>query len=154
VLQVDAAATHGNSGGPVVDANGNVIGLLTFDSEQNTNQSQGFNFVVPSNTVKEFIAQAGTTNTEGKVDELYKDGLKLYWCGYYNDALADFQAVQNIYPNHSETKKLIASCQEKSNMSGILWSKYKNLAIEIDIPAAIVAMLLIFLTFYKKKKKI
>jgi serine protease Do len=152
VLQINAAATHGNSGGPVIDEDGNIVGLLTFRSENNPKETQGFNFVVPVNTVKEFVSQAGAKNEEGDVNKLYKQGLQLYWGGYYKDALASFEATQRLYPNHSELKKLIADCQQKSPQSKILWSKYKNIAIGTDVLALICIIALVYFGFIKDKK--
>ncbi len=45
VIQTDAAANPGNSGGPMMDADGNVIGVLTFKLRQ----AENLNFAVPIN---------------------------------------------------------------------------------------------------------
>ncbi|MBP6704308.1 MAG: trypsin-like peptidase domain-containing protein, partial [Vicinamibacteria bacterium] len=61
ILQTNASTTHGNSGGPVLNEKGEVIGLLTFRGDTVNNQEvQGFNFIVPINTAQEFVRQAGT----------------------------------------------------------------------------------------------
>lgn len=84
ILQISAPTTHGNSGGPVVREDGSIVGLLTFRGNTVYGQEvQGFNFVVPVSTVKEFVDQAGAKNDEGDVDKLYKEGLELYWGRYY-----------------------------------------------------------------------
>lgn len=152
VLQINAAATHGNSGGPVVDDDGNVIGLLTFRSENNSKETQGFNFVVPVNTVKEFVSQAGAKNEEGNINKLYKEGLQLYWAGYYKDALGKFEDVQRLNSNQSQIKKLVADCQQKSTQSKILWSKYKNIVIGTDVLALICIAGLIYFGFIQNRK--
>jgi len=50
LLQISAAITHGNSGGPAIDQHGNVIGLATFGTEV-----QGFNFLVAASTLLDFV---------------------------------------------------------------------------------------------------
>lgn len=48
-LQIDAATTHGNSGGPALNAKGKVIGLLTAGSDE----TQGFNYVLTIKSIKD-----------------------------------------------------------------------------------------------------
>lgn len=48
VIQTDAAASHGNSGGPLIDSSGNVLGILTFK----LTAGESLNFVVPINYAK------------------------------------------------------------------------------------------------------
>jgi S1-C subfamily serine protease len=128
VLQVSAPSTHGNSGGPVVNDKGEVIGMLTFRGDTvNGQEVQGFNFVIPSSTMMEFIKQAGTTNEEGIVDKRYREGLELYWDGSYTKAIQKFEEVARLYPQHSETARLIRDSQqaiaegkEKSGLGGFL----------------------------------
>ncbi|MCQ5364799.1 S1C family serine protease [Anoxybacillus salavatliensis] len=155
VIQIDAAATHGNSGGPVINENGEIIGLLTFRGDTvNGQEVQGFNFAVPVNTVKEFVKQAGADNTRSNTDKLFKEGLELYWGGYYGDALKKFEAVERIYPNHSEIKRFITESQQKSKESKILWSNYQTLFFVFDgIALLIIVALMLFGFILKPKKK-
>lgn len=55
-IQTDAAINHGNSGGPLIDSSGKVIGvnvqIATDDSGGGSNNA-GVGFAVPSNTVKQ-----------------------------------------------------------------------------------------------------
>jgi len=152
VLQVSAASTHGNSGGPVINKDGNIIGLLTFRGDTvNGQEVQGFNFVVPVDTVKEFVAQSGATNTASIVDSLYIEGLNLYWGGYYKDALLKFEEVQRLFPAHSEIKRFISESQTKASQSKVLWSKYKNIFYAVDAGAVVIIIALLIITFKKKK---
>lgn len=54
MIQTDAAINPGNSGGPLVDVEGNVIGINTFIFSENGG-SVGIGFALPINTVKEFL---------------------------------------------------------------------------------------------------
>lgn len=153
VLQLTAAATHGNSGGPVIDENGNIIGLLTFRGNTvNGQEVQGFNFAVPSETITEFVNQSGAKNEQSEVDTLYKEGLDLYWGGYYKDALVRFEQLKHLNPNHPEVDKLIADSQQNSAHSKILWAKYKNIFIIYDAAAGAGIILIIIFAFILKRK--
>lgn len=154
VIQINAAATHGNSGGPVINEKGEIIGLLTFRGDTvNGQEVQGFNFAVPVNTVKEFVNQAGVRNTKSETDKLYQEGLELYWGGYYKHALEKFEAVQRIYPNHSEIKQYIANSEKKMDSSKTLWSDYSTIFYIIDGVAGLLILVLLVFTFAFKPKK-
>ncbi|MDF2856333.1 MAG: serine protease [Neobacillus sp.] len=154
VIQINAAATHGNSGGPVINDKGEIIGLLTFRGDTvNGQEVQGFNFAVPVNTVKEFVNQAGAKNASSETDKLYREGLELYWGGYYKNALEKFEAVQRIYPNHSEIKQFITNAEKKTGESKTLWSDYKTLFYIVDGVAGLLILLLLVFTFAFKPKQ-
>jgi S1-C subfamily serine protease len=56
VIQTDAAINHGNSGGPLLNRRGEVIGVNA-QIESGTGGNVGVGFAIPSNTVKNVIAQ-------------------------------------------------------------------------------------------------
>jgi len=56
VIQIDAAANPGNSGGPLVNASGEVIGVLSFKLRGTEN----LNFVVPINYARGLIASTAS----------------------------------------------------------------------------------------------
>ena len=154
VIQINAAATHGNSGGPVINEKGQIIGLLTFRGDTvNGQEVQGFNFAVPVNTVKEFVNQAGVRNTKSETDKLYQEGLELYWGGYYKHALEKFEAVQRIYPNHSEIKQYIANAEKKVDSSKTLWSDYATIFYIVDGVAGLLVLILLVFTFAGGRSK-
>jgi len=66
-IQTDAAINHGNSGGPLIDAVGQVIGVTSQISTGNTGQqgNLGIGFAIPINTVRSVAAQLIKT---GKVE--------------------------------------------------------------------------------------
>jgi S1-C subfamily serine protease len=57
-IQTDAALNHGNSGGPLLDARGEVIGVNSQISTGNTGQqgNLGIGFAIPSNSVRRVVA--------------------------------------------------------------------------------------------------
>jgi putative serine protease PepD len=66
-IQTDAAINHGNSGGPLLDLNGDVIGVNS-QIESESGGNDGVGFAVPSNTV-ERIADA--LIDDGSVEHAY-----------------------------------------------------------------------------------
>ena len=81
VIQTDAAINRGNSGGPLLNANGEVIGVnAQIESESGGNV--GIGFAIPINTVKEVVSQL---IDRGKVEHAYL-GLEM---ATIDDALAE-----------------------------------------------------------------
>ncbi|NJM20903.1 MAG: trypsin-like serine protease [Richelia sp. RM2_1_2] len=108
-LQFNAAVTNGNSGGPVLNEQGEVVGITTFGP----GNIDGVAFAVTSNTIMEFVRQAGTTNEQGIVDQLYKEALQAYNQGEYSQAIEKFETVQRLFPQHSEIDEYVQAAEEK-----------------------------------------
>ena len=66
-IQTDAPINHGNSGGPLLDANGKVIGV-NVQIDSNSDGSEGVGFSTPIDTVK---SVADTLISGGKVQHAY-----------------------------------------------------------------------------------
>jgi S1-C subfamily serine protease len=67
VIQTDAAINHGNSGGPLLNADGKVIGVNS-QIESESGGNVGIGFAVPIDTVKEVVSQL---LEHGKVEHAY-----------------------------------------------------------------------------------
>ena len=55
-IQTDAAINHGNSGGPLLDSSGHVIGVNT-QIKSDSGGNEGVGFAVPSATIKSVVSQ-------------------------------------------------------------------------------------------------
>jgi S1-C subfamily serine protease len=66
-IQTDAAINHGNSGGPLLDGTGRVIGVNA-QIESESGGSDGVGFAIPSNTVRSIARQLIST---GEVQHAY-----------------------------------------------------------------------------------
>jgi S1-C subfamily serine protease len=68
VIQTDAALNPGNSGGPLLDGAGRVIGINSQIATSGSNGNVGIGFAVPVNTAKTVIPQLEQT---GRVERAY-----------------------------------------------------------------------------------
>jgi len=72
VIQIDASISPGNSGGPLLNESGNVIGMVTFSAS--ANEAQNLNFAVSSKDVSSvLIAKRNENTSQSKVlEDLYQ----------------------------------------------------------------------------------
>ena len=155
ILQTDANIDHGNSGGPVLNDKGLVIGLATFGKDSQ------HSFVVTSNTAKEFVNAVGAKNEFGVTDNLYREGLDLYWQEHYKEAMPKFEEVKRLFPQHSEVNRLIQSSQQaitegkdKSGMGAACGLGLVGIVLVVlfIIVAVIVIAVVIFLLLRRRGK--
>ena len=114
VIQTDAAASWGNSGGPAVNDRGEVVGLLTFISltPDQTQAIQGFNFLVPAKIAQEFARAAGAPlGAASPFNALWHDAVARYVRGDYAGALPRLDAANRLVPNLSDLQRLQADAQ-------------------------------------------
>ena len=74
MIQTDAAINMGNSGGPLINSEGKVIGINTFiyTGSSYSEGSIGIGFAIPINRAKRIVEELKNT---GRVDRSYKTGL-------------------------------------------------------------------------------
>ncbi|MGM0368322.1 MAG: trypsin-like peptidase domain-containing protein [Actinomycetota bacterium] len=106
VLQVDGTAAPGNSGGPVLNAEGEVIGILTMAIS-----GENINFLRPSNDIKEMLNRNGVENKLGMVDENFATGLAMYRQKHYSEAIKYFDAALNLSQGHLLAQEYKANAQ-------------------------------------------
>jgi S1-C subfamily serine protease len=85
----DAQMEHGNSGGPALDRNGQVVGLATFRGSGN----QTYNFVLPIAVTSEFTRQARVRPAQGTLGQQYTQAVSEFRKQHYRAALPLFQQV-------------------------------------------------------------
>src|SRR6266542_3529979 len=113
VLQTDAGMTHGNSGGPVFDEQGRVVGVATLGSvDPSTGREiSGLNFAVPASIVNELLHHASVTASEGPAGSAYRQALDAIDKQWYKRSLPLLQRVKALDPGHPLASKLIKDAQ-------------------------------------------
>ncbi|MBM3416146.1 MAG: serine protease [Bacteroidetes bacterium] len=154
VLQTDASITHGNSGGPVMNEYGEVIGLATFGSidQQRGQEVQGMNFIVPVTIVKEFIRKAKIQPDMSEISLVYEEALDLYDAERYKKALAKFDEVKEMNPSFPFIDKYIGKTEK--NIEKGLAREPKDMTMYYYIGGGALVLVLLFLIFRKKREKV
>src|SRR5882724_75164 len=121
VIQTDAAIIQGNSGGPVFDDRGQVIGAATFTSLQGEQVVQGFNFLIPVETVQEAARKAGVTpKGDSMFTRLWNHGVDLYIRDLHYRAYRNMSAANRIHPGFPDVERVREDCDIKHKEQGYL----------------------------------
>jgi serine protease Do len=121
VIQTDAAIIQGNSGGPVFDDRGQVIGAATFTSLQGDQVVQGFNFLIPVETIQEAARKAGVTpRGDSMFTRLWNHGVDLYVRDLHYRAYRNMSAADRIHPGFPDVERVREDCDIKHKEQGYL----------------------------------
>ena len=121
VIQTDAAIIQGNSGGPVFDDRGDVIGAATFTSLQGEQVVQGFNFLIPVETVQDAARRAGVIpRGDSLFTRAWNRGVDLYIRDLHYRAYRNMTAADRIHPGFPDVQRVREDCDIKHKEQGYL----------------------------------
>jgi len=121
VIQTDAAAEAGISGGPALNAAGEVVGVMTFVTQGDASAVQGFNFVIPSAAVRDFIA--GTTvalDETSRFNLAWHQGLADFFTGRYSRAVGSLAEANRRLPELPDVLRISAEAAERAKSQPLL----------------------------------
>ena len=120
IIQITAPVSHGNSGSPLFNMRGQVIGIVTVKvtNGQNINLALGASRIAslaPGNLLSfDQIGSKGRSNQpEALADLWYRGGIDSMWLGNYDNALNYFETAANRNPRRAETWIQIGYCKVK-----------------------------------------
>jgi len=96
--EISAATSAGMSGGPAVDMQGRVVGTVSWTPG---NETQEFNFITDTSTIRDIPASNGVNNRLSQTDQAYRAGLADYFAGKYHAAVKEFDKVLAMEPDHA-----------------------------------------------------
>ncbi|OLE52541.1 MAG: hypothetical protein AUG51_17320 [Acidobacteria bacterium 13_1_20CM_3_53_8] len=121
ILQITAPVSHGNSGSPVFNMKGQVVGVVTIrvTNGENINLALGSARVNQLRTTtpisfEQLAARTRLSSQAEAVAELwYRNGLDSLWLGNYENALANFENAVNKNPARAEAWIQVGYCRVK-----------------------------------------
>lgn len=121
IIQVTAPVSHGNSGSPLLNMRGQVIGIVTVKvtNGQNINLALGVARItalakgqlMPFDQIA--LRNKPTSQPEFLAELWYRGGIDSLWLGNYDSALNYFETAANRNPRRPETWIQIGYCKVK-----------------------------------------
>lgn len=108
-IQTDAAINSGNSGGPMYNADGEVVGIATFKPTDLDVEEVAFG--LPVETAVGFLTELGVEPQSGPVDDAYDDALNALWRGDCDGVDARVEEVLELWPEHPYARELREDCR-------------------------------------------
>lgn len=101
VLQTDARISSGDSGGPVFNEYGQVVGMATFvQVDANTGAPTGVGFLMSASSIMDFVKKSGAQPSEGQFTQRYKLGLSQEAASHHKAALETFKSLETLSPGN------------------------------------------------------
>ena len=120
IVQITAPVSHGNSGSPLFNMRGQVIGIVTVKvtNGQNINLALGAPRVLALTrgrlvSFDQLASKGKATQPEALAELWYRGGIDSLWLGNYDSALNYFETAANRNPRRPETWIQIGYCKVK-----------------------------------------
>jgi outer membrane protein assembly factor BamD (BamD/ComL family) len=122
IVQITAPISHGNSGSPVFNMKGQVVGVVTIRvmNGQNINLALGSSRFASLRSgdhlisFDELAARAGDEQRPDSIaDSWYRNGLNSLWLGNYDSALGYFETAVNKNPERADAWIQVGFCKVK-----------------------------------------
>ena len=117
ILQTDASIHGGNSGGPLFNEDGEVIGVNTFgmlDAASGAEVS-GVNFAIPISIAKQFLSEINVEPAESTFTKNFNTALSAYNSGDYNTARDLLRGINETNPGFPVVQELLAEARQAAD---------------------------------------
>ncbi|PYS73164.1 MAG: hypothetical protein DMF69_05655 [Acidobacteria bacterium] len=116
IIQITAPISHGNSGSPVFNLHGEVLGVVTLkvSNGQNINLAIATERLVDLKPAKlRPLSDLAVKPRNDLADSMYLTGLESLWLGNYDNAVAYFENAVNKNPKRAEAWIQVGYCKVK-----------------------------------------
>src|SRR5947209_3592405 len=113
VIQVGGNVEHGDSGGPALDNNGTVVGIVSFG----LSNSGGTTFLQASNSAEQLVQSLNLDTKSGPFQQAWSQAFTDYAAttpGHWHKAAQEFTSITTKYPLFKEVKPYLTYTQEQA----------------------------------------
>lgn len=151
LIQMDANINRGSSGGPVCNEKGEVVGLTTFGSIENSGGlAAGLNFAIPVSILQEYLDSAAVVANPSDVSLIFGDGVILYDKEYYKEALRKFKEVKEINRSFPGLTTYINDAEQRLRQNDE--RKASMIRYDLLIFGLLLVIALVLFKFLKRKR--
>jgi tetratricopeptide (TPR) repeat protein len=134
IIQITDPVSHGNSGSPLVNMRGQVVGIVTVK----VTNGQNINLALAASRIAALqpgkltsfdevsTKNRSTTQPEVLAELWYRGGIDSMWLGNYDSALSYFETAANRNPRRPETWIQIGYCKVKQGRNDEAIKAYKH----------------------------
>lgn len=160
VIQTDAAIHGGNSGGPLFNEAGEVIGINTFGMlEESGASAAGMNFAIPISIAIQFLSEINVQPAESAFSKDFNKALAAYNSGDYQKALELLRGINETNPGFPVVQELLADARQAADanpsagraLAGGKLFGLPVIAVFGTILLVLVVVLIVILAVRKKK---
>lgn len=113
VIQVDMNIENGMSGGPGLDEEGKVIGLISYSGlDQDGNRTHVY--LRTADDIRSVLREVGVQPSRGEIDAAWNRAMEYYWAHHYSAALPLFKKVEDLQEGHLLASKYLRLAQAKA----------------------------------------
>ena len=117
IIQITAPISHGNSGSPVFNYRGQVLGVVTVK----VTNGQNINLAIAAARVNQLkterlrpLSELSAKSSKAELSEtFYRTGLESLWLGNYDNAVGYFETAVNRNPKRAEAWVQVGYCKVK-----------------------------------------
>lgn len=152
LIQIGGNVEEGDSGGPALDSNGNIVGVVSFFVNSN-GAPEGTSFLQASSTAQKLIDGLQLNTTPGTFQTEWNNAFTQYTSGHWRPAEQAMQKLQNDYPDFHAIDPFLAYATTQASKEPTTTSITSISWLIAVVLVLIVIFVLVLLLFLARRRK-